>query len=423
MRNNPYAGKAVDVIVNNTVGAGIVSQVKIPSKKRLTVSVMQAWRDWAETTKIDYEGKLNIFGFQNMIMRGVVENGEALVRVRKDPSDKEAPFKLQLLESDFLPMDIDVSSQVESGNTIRQGIEFAPGGKVVAYHIFKAHPGDTGDFIFTNNARETIRVPADEMMHIYRPERAGQIRGIPWAHKVMIRLKDLDDYEDAQLVRQKIAACFAVFVRDMEMPDEPSTDAAKEALGDKVEPGIIEYLGQGKTIEMASPPTVENYGEYMRVMLSSIASGFGVTYESLTGDYSNVNFSSGRMGWLEFQRNVDAWRWLLLMPQFMDKILGVFKRVAAFQGLNASGAIMVHTPPRREMIDPTKEVPAIIESIRGGILSQSEAVRQQGMDPESHFKEMEEDAKTLDELGLTLDSDARKTNKQGSLQVTTSSVA
>jgi lambda family phage portal protein len=318
-----------------------------------------------------------------------------------------------VIEPDFL--EISDTRTLSDGGRVLHGIEFNAAGKRVAYHFLTEHPGNT-TFLAV---RQKVRVPADEVAHIYRVDRPGQNRGIPVLAPIMLRLKDLDEYEDAQLVRQKIAACFSVFIPDMEPGNTSLTGEGEgnDLDGEKVEPGLIEILPPGKDIKFASPPTVEGYKEYMSVNLHSIAAGLGVSYEALTGDLEEVNFSSARMGWLEMQRVIDSWRSNVIIPLFLDFVAQKFLQTAFLTGERVTGARAAWTPPRREMIDPTKEVPATINAIRGGLLTLSEAIRQHGHDPREHLQEWADDAKLLDDLDLVFDSDPRKVNKTGLKQV------
>jgi capsid protein len=97
-----------------------------------------------------------------------------------------------------------------NGNHIRCGIEFDLIGRRVAYHFRRRHPGDSTDQRVA--VPDTVRVPAEEVLHIYRPIDAGQIRGLPHVAPAMVRLFLLDQYDDAELDRKKTAAMFAGFI-------------------------------------------------------------------------------------------------------------------------------------------------------------------------------------------------------------------
>jgi lambda family phage portal protein len=413
-RNNPYAASALQTIVVNTIGTGIVCQPK-PMRQnnrgeaQRAQRLLELWKSWAESTDCDADGVLDFYGLQSLIMRTTVESGECLVRKRRSrlTDGLTAPVQLQVLEPDFL--DTLKSEELSGGRRIVQGIEFDASGRREAYWLFREHPGEVHSF----RSIESVRVPASEVIHFFNPLRAGQVRAVSWFAPVMIRMKDFDEYEDAQLVRQKIAACFSAFIEDIEMPLDGSSHIDQLEM---IEPGRIETLPPGKRISFANPPGVTGYSEYSRNMLHAIARGLGISYEALTGDLSQVNFSSARLGFLEFQRNIEQWRWNLLIPRLCNPVWAWFLEAADILGFPADGVKATWTPPRREMIDPTREVPATINAIRGGLLTLSEAIREQGFDPKEHLEEMKLDNDRVDELGLILDSDPRKVMRAGTIQ-------
>lgn len=403
VRNNPWARNAVEIIATNTVGTGIRPAIRgkdVPRYNRLK----QAWQRWADSTECDFYGRLNLWGLQHLVMKTVAEAGEVLIVKRYE----EGSLKLQVLEPEFLDHTRDGLKMVGGGDIV-QGVELDSQGRRVAYWLFENHPQDVRGM--TSFASK--RVLAKDVLHVFRQERPGQVRGVPFAASSILRLRDLDEYEDAQLVRQKIASCFSVFVRDTSTEGTPNNNGSQ--LTDRVEPGIIQELLPGQDIAFADPPGVDGYDAYTKSVLRSVAAGFGVSYEALTGDLERVNYSSGRMGWLEFMRKIEHWQLNVMVPQFCFPVWGWFSDFAGIMGM-ATDVEIDWTPPKRSMVDPTKEVPATINAIRGGLQTQSDALRELGYDPEKVYTEMAEDNKVLDSLGLILDSDARKTMKAGVVQ-------
>lgn len=414
VRNNPSAKRAVQIISTNVVGMGIRGEVSSKNKQNAK-KITELWDKWAGTTACDHDNKNNFYGLQRLAIRSIVEGGGVIIRKRrKKYSDKATvPLKLQLLEPDF----IDHSKRGSNGdNHIFQGIEFAPDGEVVAYYLYDQHPGNAHGL----RSIRSRRVDASEIKYIYRVDRIGQSHGVPWGTPVFIKLKDFDDYEDAQLVRQKIASCFAAFIHDSTGNhgatgiDKATSDDT--SLVDKFEPGIIEILPPGKDIKMASPPSVQNYQEYTSVSLHSIATGYDVPYEALTGDYSQVNYSSARMAWNQFGRDLDDWQHLMLIPQLCDGCFEWFLEAISFLGVHIDSAMMKWIPPRRLLLDPTKEIPAKIKEIRGGLTTLRRALKSMGLNPDDIYQEREEDNKILDDKGIVLDSDPRHVTSGGTLQ-------
>lgn len=394
VRNFPYAARAIEAIETNTIGTGIRPRPIVESERQKQ-RIIAAWKDWAETTECDFNGTHDFYGLQALAMRTVAEGGECIVRKRRAG---KYGLQLQVVEGDYI--DSGKNGVEADGSRVIQGVEFDKNGKKVAYWMYEQHPGDSM-FMFPASKR----IPISEFAHIYYMNRPEQVRGVPFGVSAMMRMFDFDEYEDAQLIRQKIAACFAAFVTSTG-EGLPSGSAAAERAG-HVEPGIIEYLSPGQTVTFGSPPAAEGYDEYTRTLLRGIAAGYGITYEVLTGDYSNVNFSSGRMGWIEMHRNITKWQTRMMVPMFCNKVWEWFNTQMFIAGKISSPVPASWTTPRREMIDPTKEIKADSDAVRNGFKSWPEVVREQGGDPDEVLNEIAEYNKKFDEAGIMLDADGR----------------
>lgn len=402
VRNNPYAAKALDVIVSNTIGSGIMPAAKSTNlrKKRLADELMAEWMNHC-----DMNGRLNFYALQSLMMRSESEGGEAIV-LRQATGDRRVrvPLRLKLQEGDYL--DHQKSNDNYAGGYIRQGVQFGPRGEILGYWLYNRHPGDMSGMTLASQF-----VPADQVVHMYEMRRPEQVRGYPRGVAGFQRMKLLDDFQDARLEQQKVAACFVGIIRDNENDTNPG-----DVLPHKLEPGMFPSLGYGKDVSFNSPPSTNGHGEFTTTEQRAIASAYGITYESLTGDLSSTNFSSARMGWIEFSRLIDHWRWNMVVPA-LKKIEGWFIESANLAGFDLTGVSFEWTPPRREMIDPNKEIPSQIKAIRAGLKSWQETARENGYDPSILAQEIAEDNSQFDDLDLTLDSDPRRVTTSGQNQV------
>jgi lambda family phage portal protein len=429
VRNNAYATRAKSTIKHNVVGAGILPQVRTarPERKQQITDLL---RQHFDSTDIDADGRTNLYGLQALAVATVVEAGEVLIRRRvRRPSDGFAlPFQIQVLEPDYLDTSFD--GPLPNGNVCIQGIEFNGIGKRVAYYLYDQHPGSIwGGSTFIPQGR---RVSADFVTHVYRIDRPGQVRGVTWFAPVMMRMRDFADYTDAQLMRQKIASCFAAFITSNddgygEVPSPNGTIAANDGTSpypiESFEPGMIERLGEGESVSFATPPTTQDFGPYANVTLHEIAAGLNVPHEALTGDLSQVSFISGRLGRIEFRCSVDDWRWNMLMPQMMGPLTKWTQEAVAVVTGSTEPFSLNWTPPRWEMLDPATEVDASMTAIRAGLSWRSEELRKNGVDPDEWLAGMIEDNKALDDNGIVLDSDPRTTTLRGAQQKDTSKPA
>lgn len=415
-RNSPFGARVPQVITNNVVGDGIIPKVmglsakrSKPARDRL-VKVMRAHFD---TTACDADGMCNLYGLQRLAAETLVTSGEVLIRRRRrDLSDGlPVPFQIQVMESDYLSKDRD--GDLVGGNHVLNGIEFSQIGKRVAYYLYDKHPGDLSGWGKKNLS--VRRVPASEILHLFRVDRPGQTRGVSWLAPVVMVLNDLADYMDAQLLRQKIAAAFAGFIRRGES-DVGATQGQLDDQFSSIAPGRIETLREGDDLVFSNPPSVDGLEQSVRTYLRATAVGAGITYEALTGDLSQVNFTSGRMGRMEMNANVSSWQWLLMIPQMMmplgDWFMEAYRLAYPRDGLAADVGI-AWVPPRIQMVDPAREIPALVTKIRAGLASWQGTVRELGFDPEDLIAEIMADNAEFDRNQMIFDSDARRTSGAG----------
>lgn len=418
IRNNPYAVKAVEELVGNTVGTGITPQANTGNEE-LDHLIDNEWPYFAE--KCDTPQRMDFYAMQALVTRTMAESGESLVRFRpRLPKDNlRVPLQLQILESDFL--DHSRTMGTVNGNVL-QGIEFDLIGQRTVYWLFSQHPGG----MLMMNPRGGIisqPVPADQLMHIYRMLRPGQVRGVPWLAPVMMALRDLDDYADAERVRKKIEACLAGIITHIDAdPLGPTSTDSSGNMIESFEPGMIARLKAGEDIKFMQPAAAGGYREYKVTELQAISSGSGVPYENLASDMSQTTYTSYRAGQLGFRNTIEAFRWLTLIPmfcqpvrrRFIDTLVLVNKipaKAQQDQNLNLYGTIW--TAPKWESVDPLKDAKAEVQRIRTGTENLFSAISANGIDPREQLSQIAKINKMLDELKIVLDSDPRQTNIRG----------
>ena len=413
VRNNPFAARAVSAIASNMVGAGITFQVYRNGKVDQPLTNLA--RRHFDTTDCDAAGRHNLYGLQLQAARTIVTSGAVLTRRRwRRASDGlPVPFQMQVLEPDYINMQF--SAPTENGGYRIQGVQRDAIGRRTGYWMYSGHPGS-----LIPGSLDTKLIPASEISHCYRSLRPEDEHGETWFAPVIVRMKDFGDYEDAQLVRQKIASCYTVFRinGDSEGPD-PATDSNGQPLEmpepylAAVEPGIIEDLAPGADVKFASPPGVDGYEPFSRVSLQAISAGLNVPYEVVTGDLSKVSFISGRLGRLQYKRDNETWQWSMFIPQFCDPAGKWFLEAAEASGVDVTGAYFQWTPPRFEEMSPETAIPATRDAIRSGQQTISGAAKERGEDPDVFLDQWEADAKALDNRGLIFDSDPRKVTAAG----------
>jgi lambda family phage portal protein len=415
VRNNPYASAGLDILVSYQVGTGIVPQSRT-GEAALDRQANDLWEAWGRHA--DAAGRHDINALTAQVARTRAESGEALVLLRplSGPEARSRGTPVPLVLHVWEPDHLDGLARIRPVSGIEQGVELDPYGRPVAYHIQPSHPGDT--FAMPR----TVRVPADLMLHIYRQDRPGQVRGVPDLSPVMTRLRMLDEYEDAALMQALSQACVAAFVTSsadagtgpLEAPPSGATAGVKS-----LSPGMVERLLPGEGVEFLTPTGSGPFAEFARHQLRAIATGFGLTYDLITGDLSQANYSSLRAGRLAFRRRLEAAQWLLLVPRFCQPVWDAF--IASAQ---ASGALpqrpgpwpVEWAPPRFEMVDPLKDTMAVRLQLRLGLMTWGQAVAEMGWDAKRQAASLAEWNDAFDELGLILDGDARRTGGTGAAQ-------
>jgi lambda family phage portal protein len=409
VRNNPYAESALSTIVDHVVGWGIA-----PATEH------EAFERWARSAACDVHGRNTFAGLQRLAMRGVAESGEVLARRvwRSSPAETGLPFQIQLLEADYLDTLKDGATQ--DGGRIIQGVEFNARRERVAYWLYPEHPG-ARSYATSASFPSSQRIEARDVLHVFRQDRPGQVRAPTWFAPVLLTFKDFDELADATLVKQKVAACLAIVTTDVN-GSSPYTgkEDPQKPLVDTLSPGMMLNAPVGRDAKVVEPPSVREYPDFARITLRGMATGLGCTYEDMTGDYTDLPFSAARMSRLKHQARVDDWRWNLLVPQFCDGIWRWAMEAAAIMGLPVIETTEWTAPPL-PMVDPDKEGLAVLRNIRTGISTPSEAIRERGYEPQAFLRTLAADWKLIDDLGLVLDSDARKMTQAGQLHPATGS--
>lgn len=422
VRRNPWAVNVVESFVSNSVGTGIVPQLKHPDPRE-KARVQDLWRRW--TDEADANGRTDLYGLQSLCCRNQVIGGEAIVRLRyrRYTDGLSVPLQLQVLEGDYLPIYMAAKPDAAGENQVRYGIEFNSWGRRVAYHLYREHPNENTLWF---KPAETTRVPARDVMHCYKPLTGTMQRGLPWLTPVMATLYDLERYDSAELIRKKMAAMVVAFEVDVDpasgspvFGEEQGSDGVME---EGLEPGTYYRLPYGKDVRFNSPSDVGGmYPEFIRFQLRKIAAGAGITYEMLTGDLEKVNFSSIRAGTLEFRRRCEAFQHQVLVFQFCRPVWHAFIETAALAGLIDANAYASNPdlylnvdwrPQAWPWVDPEADVRAEKEAVRGGFKSRSMVIASTGEDPERVDAEIAAEQKRSDGLKLMFDSDIRHEVKQ-----------
>ena len=417
-RDNDYARQALRAIEGNVVGQGIPfqAQVRMLRGGRLDAGVNdqieQAWKRWTKARHCHTGGKLTFHDIERLAVRACAESGEVFIRLVKQPfGGSQVPLALEVLEADLL--DDGLNGRSQQGNEIRMGVEVDTWGRPVAYHFLAFHPGD---YQFSNQQISTQRhkrVLADEVIHLYRMERPGMTRGITWFASAIQRLHHLSGYEQAEIVRARASSALMGFI----------TSPEGELMGDEVmegervssfEPGVFKYLAPGESVTVPQLDAPDGQFEpFLRAMLRAMAAGIGCSYETVSRDFSQTNYSSSRLSLLEDR---DHWRILQnwLVENLHQRVFDVWLDMAVLSGalplanyeIQAERYKAVRWMPRGwAWVDPAKEVDAYAMAVRNGFKTLSEVVAEQGGDIEELMRARRQELDDAEALNLKFDTD------------------
>ncbi len=360
--NNPLAMSAVEKWASALVGPGWNARSQHPDP-----DTARALNDAFEAMTRD---------ILLTLARGLVRDGEAFVQLIVT---KDADLRLKPIAPEQI--DANLTRDLGEGRRIIAGIEFDGDDQVIAYHVYRDPPGAT----FASYGAP-IRIPASDILHIFDRLFPGQVRGLSWLAPVLLKLRDRDEASDALLMREKVAALMTGFIRDPEgngagFDGEESGSALNVAL----EPGAMRILPPGADVTFSGAGSgLTQSVEFLRAQDREIAAGVGLTYEALTGDLSRTNYSSARVGLLEFRRRAELLQKALIEGQFLRPLWRRWIDISALSGAIQSDPTDHHAvrfvPPGWQWVDPLKEVNADIAAIEAGLKSREEVVAARGRD-------------------------------------------
>lgn len=426
IRDAAYAKRAKVIVQNNVIGPGIGMQAKVMTSRgelndRINDQIESAWEAWCCASSCHTGGTLHFSDLERQCMGQVFEAGEIFVRkhMRKF-GDSVVPFALEVIEPERIADD--VTPTMTNATRTRLGIETDEFHRPVAYLIRTMHPGELR--FNADQASAIERVPADQIIHLRIVERWPQTRAMPWMHAAARKLNDMDGLTEAEITAARGAACYMGFIQspagDSNYGDEQPDGSSQVSL----EPAFVEKLAPGEVFNFAAPnrPNAQ-LDPFMRMMLREVAAGTGCSYESLSRDYSQSNYSSSRLALLDDR---DLWRMLQLwfIRSFRQLIHKEWLQVAVMAqaipainiqdyAVNPSKFEQVQFKPRGwSWIDPTSEVESYEKAIQCGFTTVTQVIAQtaDGRDLEDVLKERKRELDMMESMGLEFTTDPEVAN-------------
>mgnify|MGYP005989251825 FL=1 len=429
VRDSDFAKSALRAVKNNVVGQGIKHQAQVRMVRggrldeRLNSLIEHEWKKWGKAKNCHAGGTLSWSDVQRLCLNSMIESGEVFIRfVNQQFGDSRVPLGLEILEADFL--DDDYTGLESNGNRVRMGVEINEWGRPVAYHFLTYHPGDY-QFSYGNIAQKRrIRVPADEIIHLYSPDRPGQTRGITAFASAIMRLNNLKGYEEAEIIAARASSAMMGFVRtpDQELFEDGTYD--DQSVLDFA-PGSIRRLAPGEEMQFFSPSRPDDaFTPFVAQMLRAVAAGVGCSYTQVSSDFSQSNYSSSRLELLETRahyRTLQQYMIETLCQRVYEKWMdmAVMSGALRLPGFDIDPDRYYESKwiaPAAQFVDPQKEAEAYKSLVRSGIMTLSQVISLHGGDFEEVMRQRQHELAMLDELGIVTDTDPSSVTKAGQAQ-------
>lgn len=399
-RNNAYGRKAKREWAKRVVGTGITPRPDT-GNKQLNDSILGYWKQWTKQSCSDH--RINFYAAQKLIASSCYESGEVLIRLwdRKMSDGLAVPFQIQVVEADYLDS---ARTQTLANGYIIQGVQFDPIGRITGYWLFGNHPGEVT--LTSLRGPASTFIPAEYVLHHLEIDRPGDSRAVSRYAAVIAKLRDIDEYGDAEIVRKKIEACLAAIITQPEGADGPTLGgAAVDSNGQKVEgftPGMVMYGAPGVDAKFFSPDSSGDYSAYKKTELREVSVGFEIPYVVLDDNLEAVNYSSYRGGLLAFRDAIEEYRWNWFIPQVLDPIYSRFiAKLFALGYIPEPNESVNWDPPPFDLLDREAEAKADRMELQIGKKTWPQLVGEIGNDPETQITEIEKWKDRLESAGVT----------------------
>jgi lambda family phage portal protein len=411
-----HGRKFLQLVRDNVAGPRgftLQAQVKDPSGRADTAAsdaIEAAWKEFGKRGAYEITRGMSRADVERLVVTTVARDGEILAIKRRS---KNLPhgFAIQLVD----PVTLDPThfEKLNNGNRIKHGIEFNEDEQPVAYWLRNWDEQQIGYQLGTGKKYQ--RFEAADVIHVFIAEMVGQKRGLPWTRTALFRMRNLAGFEDAAVINARIGASKMGFFKDEDADPEDADELPMDA-----EPGVFENIGNREFVNWNPQFPEASTETFMRTCLRSIAVGLGVSYNTLAGDLTSVNFSSIRQGALDER---EVWKGLQeffisawceqVYPEWLQMAL-LMEKIRVLTKAGGTGALpfakmdkftqVVFTGRRWSWIDPKSEVDANAIAIGQKLVSRSEIIRQMGGDPDDVWAEIEREQKELEAKGIVPDA-------------------
>jgi lambda family phage portal protein len=453
MRNDAFAMSGGQLHRDNIVGSLFMLNAK-PNIVALGLD-----ETWAEEFQSEVEAKFGLWAesFNNwpdaarkntltsMIRLAVgvyLTSGEVLATAEWS-RDADRPYRtaIQMVALDRLSNPMDQAFDMER---TRGGVRMNAAGAAIGYYIRRASrgsPWDLGNRAMTWDyirARNGFGRP--QVIHVFEQMRPGQSRGISQLVSGLKEMRITKRFRDITLQNAVVNASFAAAIES----ELPPTQAFEALGGGDVGSSIVNYAQQflgavaaysqnarnmqidgvkiphlmpGTKLHMMPMGTPGGVGsEFEQSLLRYLAAGLGVSYEQLSKDYSETNYSSARAGMVETWKFMQG-RKKMVAERFATLVYRLWFEEAVnagqieamngrsipniYDGLNMEAFCACDwIGAGRGQIDELKETQAAILRIKNRLSTYEEEIGRMGKDWRPVFQQIAREQGVLEELDI-----------------------
>jgi lambda family phage portal protein len=309
--NNSYARGIVSTLANYTIGSGptpgityLGEELERQEVSDLSAIVMRLFHEW--WTEAEISNKLATAAIS------VPQDGEAFFTKYTSLNPFwRSPVRLnvRLLEADHFETD----SIIAQLGVDESAVETDSNGDIMAYYFLPNHPGDLWAPLQTAQ-----RISARDVYHLFRADRPGQLRGIPWLTPSLGIFAQLRRFVLATLTAAETAADHAAVLEQMAASDDEDQAEPWERM--EIERGAMVTLPAGAKLSQfkAEHPNA-SFEQFITSMVREAARCVDMP-AVLAIDASKYNYASGRLDLQAFWRTRNAERVLIYERQFLDPL-------------------------------------------------------------------------------------------------------
>ena len=392
-RNSDIAQSILHAYKRNVVGKGYTLQAKTGNDE-LDEKLEKAWRQWCKARNCDVTGEQSF----NQMLRMAVDRKKVdggLLFLYRYTKQGLVPFQLQAIEVDEL--DVTASKPKHQGNRVVGGIEYNQWRRPVGYWINQYD-------IEGWSLNDPVYVEAKDVYFYKSKKRPSQLREMSDMAPTITRVRDTNEFITAVSVKERIAACLAVFIKraipagGFGRGGTRTSDGGMDYEGKKLAPGMIQSLGAGDEIQVVDPKgSGSDAAGFLKTQQGLIAAGQGLSYEAVSRDMSGATYSSARQNAIEdentYTEDVE------LLTDFMSEVYETFVISCYLSGLvdmpgfwDKKAEYLSHTWTKapKKWIDPAKESTAGKTALQSGQKTFQDVCAEQGKDWKEAVNEMAE---------------------------------